>query len=299
MGLFAQTGFTSVCGAGGVLRKSRFVRHLRARGMPSSLPYELEIDRRRALVSLLSQLNEIPWAEIERVGGDIVARLQELDQPALLVDLTGLDYMGSAQVALVVRLFKTVKERQGRMVVAVGHPMVLEVLTLAGLNKIWTIVDTRQEGMQLLGFGASDEASPGGGWLIAGGILCLAVSAVGMSVLLTKANWLPLQQALYLELAAAALAFPAGLLVVLKCRGARRTLGTGVLIGSVALLLASVFQLGAQLPLAGGRTVPRGAPAPAPTAPAKAASPNQPAPAVAPNAGDTPASAPPAEPAAK
>lgn len=107
-------------------------------------------------MALLPALNEVPWSDIEAIGGEVLARLEEAPSPKTLVDLTPLNYMGSAQVALVVRIFKAVKDRGGQMIVANSDPMVREVLTLAGLDKIWTIVISREAG--LLQLGASPAA---------------------------------------------------------------------------------------------------------------------------------------------
>jgi hypothetical protein len=82
--------------------------------MSNQLPYRLEVDNRRATVTLLPELNEVPWADIERVGSEILSRIEPLSSPQLLVDLCSLNYMGSAQVALVVRMFKLVRQDGGR-----------------------------------------------------------------------------------------------------------------------------------------------------------------------------------------
>jgi len=211
--------------------------------MSDPATYRIEFDRNRAIVSLLPPLNEVPWADIEKIGGDVVLQLAGRQTPLLLVDLSALNYMGSAQVALVVRMFKTVKERGGKLVVANKHPLVLEVLTIAGLNKLWTIVDSRAAGLKLLGGGsAGDDDSAGGGVVSGIGIAALAFAGVALVAVITKADWLPAQSAILLELSAGGVAFLCGLLALLK---GSRTVGSCVLIGSVAVLLAGVFSLGA------------------------------------------------------
>jgi anti-sigma B factor antagonist len=213
--------------------------------MPHSPPYRLEPDRNRTVVTLLPGLNEIPWADIEQIGTEILQRLQQIATPALLVDLSALNYMGSVQVALVVRMFKAVKERGGQMIVANRDPMVLEVLSLAGLNKIWTITTSREEGLRLLPGGEEDvDVTAPGGWQTAVGLICVAVSLLGLAAVLLQADWLPRPGSVWLQGGAAALGFVFGLWGVWQGIGARRTIGGGVLVGSVALLVASVFLLG-------------------------------------------------------
>ncbi len=211
--------------------------------MTDSPTFQLEVDRQHAILTFLPGLNRIPWADIESVGAQIVARVQELTDPKVLVDLTPLDYMGSAQVALIVRVFKTVKEKRGTMVVSSQHPVVQEVLTLAGLNKIWTIVNSRQLGLDRLGV-KSPRSEPVSSALPARlGVCCAIAGAAALALVLARVNWAPTLPATWAALLLAAGAFGLGLMTVLNGAGSRRTLGVGTLVVGVALLLGSVFAL--------------------------------------------------------
>lgn len=106
-------------------------------------------------VVLRPEMNEVPWTDIERIGSGIVRRVESRPRPRILVDMTELDHMGSAMVALVVRIWKTVSERQGRMIVVNRHAVVGEVLEISGLASKWTIVPTREDALAAIG--------PGGG----------------------------------------------------------------------------------------------------------------------------------------
>ncbi len=110
-------------------------------------------------ITLLPELNDKQWADIERVGTEIVDRISAAPSPKVLVDLTSLSYMGSAMVALIVRLYKTVNSRGGKMVVVNQHELVFEVLKLAGLTKLWTIVGTRAEAFSSMGVKATPVSS--------------------------------------------------------------------------------------------------------------------------------------------
>lgn len=216
--------------------------------MSTQLPYRLELENRRAIVSLLPELNEVPWADIERVGSDIIAKIQGLSSPNLLVDLCALNYMGSAQVALVVRMFKTIKEKNGKMVVANRDPMVLEVLSLAGLNKVWTIVDSRERALSMLGGGGSMLAGSGGGGMgdaanpLPGQVAIVAVVAAAIFAVIHLANpaLIPSRGDLFAVLGGSVVAFLTGLWAM---SSGNKNLGIGVLVASVALLLYGVFEL--------------------------------------------------------
>src|SRR5262245_3226232 len=100
--------------------------------MSNTATYRLEREHHHTVVTLLPGLKDAPWADIEQIGTEIIQRLQEVPAPALLVDLSPVNYMGSVQVALVVRMYKTIKERGGNIVVVTQEPLVREVLSLAG-----------------------------------------------------------------------------------------------------------------------------------------------------------------------
>lgn len=217
--------------------------------MSTQLPYRLEVQNGKAVVALLPEMNACPWADIERIGNEILGRVQELPQPTLLVDLCPLDYMGSAQVALVVRIWKAVKERDGRMVVANQHPMVQEVLTMAGLNKVWTIVRTRDEGLSRLGMTGGGESSVGdsgsGGpsVMLSLAIVALVVAAIGLMIQLANPAAIPGQGAIWIQLAGAGVAFLLGLVGINLLSDSRRTWSLAVLIASVGVILSGVYFL--------------------------------------------------------
>lgn len=211
--------------------------------MTQTPPYRFEQNRSRTVLALLPELNEAPWSDIEQIGTEIVNRLQTVASPALLVDLTALHYMGSSQVALVVRLYKVVKERRGKMVVVVHDPMVHEVLKLAGLDKLWTITNKLEDALAELG-GVGTTSATTGLWCGGLGVLCLLCSLVGLAAVLWPAAWLPVPSATWMQFGGAATAFVLGLLATLWGTGTSRSVGVGIVLGSLSLMLASVFLLG-------------------------------------------------------
>ena len=117
----------------------------------SESPYRFEDGDGYSTLVLSPELSQLRWADVQEIGDDVLNRLSGWESPAFLVDLSALDYMDSATVALIVRIWKSIKDRDGRMVVVNQHQFVLEVLTLAGLHKVWSIVETREEALQELG----------------------------------------------------------------------------------------------------------------------------------------------------
>ena len=210
----------------------------------SDSPYRVENVGGHAVILLLPELNTVPWGDIERIGGELLARINELKVPSVLVDLSALDYMGSAMVALVVRIWKAVKERDGRMVVVNRDDNVFEVLRLAGLVKVWTIVRTRDEGLAELGYGAgSSSARRLSLLLIAVAVAALVGAGLGLFATLTPSRWMDREPALAVAFVCAAVGLIAGTITGLKETGGRRIFGVAVVLLSLGVIVAGAFNL--------------------------------------------------------
>jgi anti-anti-sigma factor len=134
--------------------------------------YRVEIAERFTIVTLEPAFSTAQWGEIESVGTELLKQLNGQKAPVLLVDLSALSYIGSSMVALVVRLWKAIKKNDGRIAVINQHPVVLEVLQIAGLHKVWPIVKTRDEALAELGVRA-----PGKGGKLGMMVACLGLTA--------------------------------------------------------------------------------------------------------------------------
>lgn len=159
----------------------------------SNSPCVFRSERAHCVVELHQSMTEASWAEIEQLGATIVSQLSETRRPNCLVDLTHLEYMGSAMVAFVVRLWKAIREHRGQMVVVSRNEFVLQVLSLAGLDKVWTIVPSESDALQKLGVNRSilssststsgekpaSSSKVASGFLIAGGVAVIA--AIGIA----------------------------------------------------------------------------------------------------------------------
>ncbi|MFO1093609.1 MAG: hypothetical protein U0992_09890 [Planctomycetaceae bacterium] len=102
--------------------------------------------------------------------------------------MSRLEYMGSALVALVVRVWKAVQNGGGKVVVVCGGGMPQEVLRLAGLDKVWTIVTTYEDGLRKLGI----SGPSGGSSFDRGGMAGDAATGFPLlAVLSATAPWRP------------------------------------------------------------------------------------------------------------
>jgi len=108
-------------------------------------------------LTIYAGLNEASWGDVVSVGSSILDRLEQARTSKLLVDLSQLNYMGSSQVALLVRVWKVLKARDGQVAVQVKSDIVHKVLTIAGLHTLWDIVPTRAAAQRALGVRVTDE----------------------------------------------------------------------------------------------------------------------------------------------
>lgn len=214
--------------------------------MTSVPTFQIDSIQGRTVVSFLPHLNEIPWSEIEKVGGAILPRLQEGPSPGVLVDLCALKYMGSASLALIVRIYKTVTEKRGRMIVANSDPMVGEVLTKAGLEKIWEIAPSRDDGLRRLGLPTGEAVRRAGGWQNLIAISGMLLAALGLAAQFSPTVGLDTNIVVGLQIGGGVVAFAFALWAILAGTGTARTIGALVLIASVALLMSGAFHIAQQ-----------------------------------------------------
>ncbi len=115
------------------------------------LPYEFEQAAEYSVLALKPAMNNSEWSDIEQAGDAVLGELESAGTPHLIVDLSELNYIGSAMVALLVRFWKIVKAKNARMVVVIRDPMVLEVLQIAKLDQVWEIAEYREDALYELG----------------------------------------------------------------------------------------------------------------------------------------------------
>jgi len=205
--------------------------------------YRLEIAHSHAILRLEPQIGNAAWGDIDRVGTELIASVNSKRAAAWLIDLSGLEYMGSALVALVVRIWKAVQAVGGRVVVVCGDGMPQEVLKLAGLDKVWTITATYEDGLKQLGIEPSRTADRAGfPALTVLALLCAGGAGAALAVLMKGLN-------VNRDLTVAGLFGGAGMAIALAAMAAvrerswRRAFAGLVLLGGIAVAVLGVIKL--------------------------------------------------------
>jgi anti-anti-sigma factor len=214
---------------------------------PATQGYRLEIARSHAVLRLEPTMGQAAWGDIDRVGTEVLANVNGQKNGAWLIDLSGLEYMGSALVALVVRIWKAVQTSGGKSVVVCGQGMPQEVLKLAGLDKVWTITQSYEEGLKRLGVSpasATAVAAAGGDAAASGfpllGVLALVGALAAGGVLGAVLAQTPIQRDLALAglFGGGGVAAMLGLAALIRERSWGRILG---LLSAAAGIACAVF----------------------------------------------------------
>ena len=158
----------------------------------------------------------------------------------VVVDLTPLDYLGSAQLTLLVRIWKLLKGRNARMIVELKSPVVREVLKTAGLLNVWEVADSHGGAFQMLGLMADGrrKMSPA---LPVIGLLAVSGAIAGVCLTIWPAQAFDPRLVLIGDLVCAAVGLGAGLWTAIRGSGGRRGLGVGMVVASALLAVGVVL----------------------------------------------------------
>ena len=192
-----------------------------------------------SVVRFESHLPEMSWSEVEKEAGTIVKRLQDAGISRLLIDLSPMEMIQSGLIASIVRMWKATEGKKDRkVVIAASNEVVQEVLRSAGLMKLFTLVETREEAAYALGAARGAVVEQGGSRPTPASLaLPAAILAVlAMVPLLVNSSESVVGNAKYASSVLAAFAVYASVVSVLKESGRRRLTGVIALCLSLGVL---------------------------------------------------------------
>ncbi len=97
-------------------------------------------------------------AEYDALGGETLRTLTELllelaetaDPPIVLLDMTDTRYIGSSFLETLFRAWRRLSARQGQLALCGVQPFCGEVFKVTGLQNLWPMYATRDEGLAAL-----------------------------------------------------------------------------------------------------------------------------------------------------
>lgn len=205
--------------------------------MGSAPEYHIQDSRGYSILTFDRCLGDCKWGDIERIGSEIRTTFTGREKPNCLIDLSRLEFMGSSIVALLIRIWKTLQEKNGSMVVVNPNSTSKEVLEIAGLSKVWTICASRDEAEALIRKSLpSHETGLLGilcvivGWVLVGGSVLLLEGTVSASLQLPNNSLL---SGIY---GCAGIGGLSGLIAVIIAKGSWRALALMLLVAAIGLI---------------------------------------------------------------
>lgn len=92
------------------------------------------------VVAAAGQINSANAAELERT----LLQWAEEDDVKWVLDMSGVEYISSAGLRVVLLLAKRLKQKSGRLVLCSLQPHVLEVFDISGFLSILDVADSRE-----------------------------------------------------------------------------------------------------------------------------------------------------------
>ncbi len=210
---------------------------------PPQSPYSLEKVRGYCVIEFGSEFSNINWGELQESTGTLIREVAELGVSRVMIDLTKVERVNSGLIAILVRVWKSLAPKTRRMSVVAEQEEVHRIFTVAGLHKLWTITDNREEGAYELGFSDRGDREQRELRVLALGALPFAILAAITLLPLSRDGSEVIQANAQLAgLIMGTMALTAGVLSAIKDRGIRRMLSIAAIVVSLGVLSTIVFE---------------------------------------------------------
>ena len=183
------------------------------------------------------------WHEVEAATNDVVRRLRESEHLSVMVDLSQMQMINSGLIASLVRIWKVMKERHGQFSLVSPNENVTEVLKTAGLWKLWSVVENREEAVYELGVSkAAIVERRERRFLILVAVQCSVIAALALIPMFLQQSEVMGINAQLTALLFASAAVATGLISVTKDSGIRRVVACIAVVLGILVLSSLAFE---------------------------------------------------------
>ncbi len=111
------------------------------------------------IVELGADYNSLDEEALSRLSATLLKEAGEVTPPVLLVDLSGVNFIASNFLEILVRAWKRIKQRDGVMALCGVTPFCAEVLKITRLNSLWAAFPNRAEAVAQLSSQANVQSA--------------------------------------------------------------------------------------------------------------------------------------------
>lgn len=133
--------------AAGTYRAHRPTREMELNMPASGDDFRLEWHGNTVVITPAANVEQMPWDVIEQAADIVMAPLKIQTSPMAVVDLSEVQFFGSAFLALLLRCHTAVKNRGGELVLCGPSKMARELLKLTALDTLWAIYASKSEAL--------------------------------------------------------------------------------------------------------------------------------------------------------
>ena len=183
------------------------------------------------------------WAEVEAATSDVIRRLRESEHLSVMVDLSQMPMINSGLIASLVRIWKAMKERNGQFSLVCPNQDVTTILKTAGLWKLWSVVNDREEAVYELGVSkAAISEKRERRFLVLVAAPCAVIATLALFAMFLNRSHVMGVNAQLTALLFAAAAVATGMISVLKDAGWHRVISCIAVVAGMAVLSSLGFE---------------------------------------------------------
>lgn len=240
----------------------------------SGAPIRFQHQKKFDSVQFFPVAMTMSWMEVETATTEVIRQLNESENMSVMVDLGQMKMINSGLIASLVRIWKAMKERNGQFSIVSPNDQVTDVLKTAGLWKLWSVVEDREEAVYELGVSrAAIVEKRERRFLVFVAVPCSVIAVLALILMLVGGTDVMGVNAQLAALQFASAGIATGLISIVKDSGKQRIMSCfAVALG--AIVLSSLFFRGNLISIYGTR---ENAPAPTELEKAVEATTNSPA----------------------
>jgi anti-anti-sigma factor len=206
-------------------------------------PIRFQHQKRFDSVQFFPVCMTMSWMDVEAATTDVIRQLNESENLSVMVDMGQMQMINSGLIASLVRIWKAMKERKGQFSIVSPNEQVTDVLKTAGLWKLWSVVDDREEAVYELGVSrAAITENRERRFLVFVAVPCSIIAALALVLMLLKQTEVMGVSVQLAALQFASAGFATGLISIVKDSGKQRILSCCAVALCVLVLSSLLFE---------------------------------------------------------